>query len=122
MYKVWAESFLGAGHLRDIQRDSRRSSAAPSAKKGPKVRTALKRPSLARRHSRINEPVRRNARRIVHPGRLGARRTHKMEDLPVPLKQVIGDDPAMAAPPRSEERRVGKECVSTCRSRWAPAP
>src|SRR3546814_11507474 len=25
------------------------------------------------------------------------------------------------APPRSEERRVGKECVSTCRSRWAPA-
>src|SRR3546814_1835478 len=23
--------------------------------------------------------------------------------------------------PRSEERRVGKECVSTCRSRWSPA-
>src|SRR3546814_15693545 len=22
----------------------------------------------------------------------------------------------------SEERRVGKECVSTCRSRWAPYP
>src|SRR3546814_14558894 len=22
---------------------------------------------------------------------------------------------------RSEERRVGKECVSTCRSRWMPA-
>src|SRR3546814_20978961 len=22
--------------------------------------------------------------------------------------------------PRSEERRVGKECVSTCRSRWEP--
>src|SRR3546814_14426518 len=22
---------------------------------------------------------------------------------------------------RSEERRVGKECVSTCRSRWSPA-
>ena len=21
---------------------------------------------------------------------------------------------------RSEERRVGKECVSTCRSRWSP--
>src|SRR3546814_18081245 len=25
-----------------------------------------------------------------------------------------------AAPARSEERRVGKECVSTCRSRWSP--
>src|SRR3546814_38067 len=24
------------------------------------------------------------------------------------------------APVRSEERRVGKECVSTCRSRWSP--
>src|SRR3546814_13154987 len=23
---------------------------------------------------------------------------------------------------RSEERRVGKECVSTCRSRWSPIP
>src|SRR3546814_19121026 len=23
---------------------------------------------------------------------------------------------------RSDERRVGKECVSTCRDRWAPAP
>src|SRR3546814_8756640 len=23
--------------------------------------------------------------------------------------------------PRSEERRVGKECVSTCRSRWSPS-
>src|SRR3546814_12445535 len=28
---------------------------------------------------------------------------------------------AKADPPhRSEERRVGKECVSTCRSRWSP--
>src|SRR3546814_14046539 len=25
-----------------------------------------------------------------------------------------------ARPSRSEERRVGKECVSTCRSRWSP--
>ena len=25
-----------------------------------------------------------------------------------------------AASYRSEERRVGKECVSTCRSRWSP--
>src|SRR3546814_10499921 len=27
---------------------------------------------------------------------------------------------ACAAYPRSEERRVGKACVSTCRSRWSP--
>src|SRR3546814_7791535 len=28
--------------------------------------------------------------------------------------------PAMPTLMRSEERRVGKECVSTCRSRWSP--
>src|SRR3546814_9526681 len=28
--------------------------------------------------------------------------------------------PANCLPERSEERRVGKECVSTCRSRWSP--
>src|SRR3546814_11711411 len=27
---------------------------------------------------------------------------------------------AAIRPERSEERRVGKECVSTCRSRWSP--
>src|SRR3546814_17186916 len=29
-------------------------------------------------------------------------------------------DPATLDRIRSEERRVGKECVSTCRSRWSP--
>src|SRR3546814_12368915 len=34
-----------------------------------------------------------------------------------PLGQrLIDDRPEF----RSEERRVGKECVSTCRSRWSP--
>src|SRR3546814_5449977 len=28
---------------------------------------------------------------------------------------------AKQAMSRSEERRVGKECVSTCRSRWSPS-
>src|SRR3546814_15592460 len=49
--------------------------------------------------------------------------------------QVASADPApvdsFAPPPpvqlasagdRSAERRVGKECVSTCRSRWSPSP
>src|SRR3546814_13177660 len=32
------------------------------------------------------------------------------------------EPPPVQQPPerRSEERRVGKECVSTCRSRWSP--
>src|SRR3546814_2585232 len=33
-----------------------------------------------------------------------------------------GGNAGSASPPRSEERRVGKECVSTCRSRWSPYP
>src|SRR3546814_18039422 len=33
--------------------------------------------------------------------------------------QVIGR-PSRLKLLRSEERRVGKECVSTCRSRWSP--
>src|SRR3546814_6983255 len=37
--------------------------------------------------------------------------------LPVALKQ---GRVTMAEIDRSEERRVGKECVSTCRSRWSP--
>src|SRR3546814_20908627 len=28
--------------------------------------------------------------------------------------------PLLTSPARSEERRVGKECVSTCRFRWSP--
>src|SRR3546814_12908752 len=31
-----------------------------------------------------------------------------------------GAAPTLAASARSEERRVGKECVRTCRSRWSP--
>src|SRR3546814_4981633 len=36
----------------------------------------------------------------------------------VPAPARGGRAPAAVA--RSEERRVGKECVSTCRSRWSP--
>src|SRR3546814_2440584 len=42
------------------------------------------------------------------------------------LKRPVGADSGNPRPffpcgeSRSEERRVGKECVSTCRSRWSP--
>src|SRR3546814_20182108 len=32
----------------------------------------------------------------------------------------VAETSALVLDPRSEERRVGKECVSTCRSRWSP--
>src|SRR3546814_19953400 len=34
--------------------------------------------------------------------------------------RVLRDAADTQAAHRSEERRVGKECVSTCRSRWSP--
>src|SRR3546814_13108188 len=34
--------------------------------------------------------------------------------------RYAGDAGEGAERDRSEERRVGKECVSTCRSRWSP--
>src|SRR3546814_12918254 len=43
--------------------------------------------------------------------------------LPAYAPQFFRDDiptPWGRAVDRSEERRVGKECVSTCRSRWSP--
>src|SRR3546814_9677870 len=33
---------------------------------------------------------------------------------------VVGQPDEQDRGKRSEERRVGKECVSTCRSRWSP--
>src|SRR3546814_2188654 len=35
-------------------------------------------------------------------------------------KEPGRSDAPVCPSPRSEERRVGKECVSTCRSRWSP--
>src|SRR3546814_18426662 len=37
-----------------------------------------------------------------------------------PQNQPGAISAATPRPGRSEERRVGKECVSTCRSRWMP--
>src|SRR3546814_13559747 len=36
------------------------------------------------------------------------------------LAQGMTDSALAMTMERSEERRVGKECVSTCRSRWSP--
>src|SRR3546814_11013515 len=46
-----------------------------------------------------------------------------MPDYDAPINTHWGYDNrtvGLRVPNRSEERRVGKECVSTCRSRWSP--
>src|SRR3546814_13103089 len=53
--------------------------------------------------------------------RLVLRREEPGERFPEYFLRVIAFDALGAGvPARSEERRVGKECVSTCRSRWSP--
>src|SRR3546814_15876093 len=50
--------------------------------------------------------------------RRNALRAQSAEVVDQPWMDEIGGE----AEGRSEERRVGKECFSTCRSRWAPYP
>src|SRR3546814_9390261 len=49
--------------------------------------------------------------------RLGERGLHPLDILAELLRSYF---PVLIEGKRSEERRVGKECVSTCRSRWSP--
>src|SRR3546814_13017148 len=50
-------------------------------------------------------------------GTLAYTRTLTLRLSELPKAKVLG---VVNFPTRSEERRVGKECVSTCRSRWSP--
>src|SRR3546814_21055103 len=43
---------------------------------------------------------------------------YKLVDLPTPGRHILRIEFEDSNTERSEERRVGKECVSTCRSRW----
>src|SRR3546814_3755348 len=69
---------------------------------------------LARRALRTGRVVPRGARRRVGPRRACVRRAAVLAAEPGRLVECVPGGP------RSEERRVGKECVSTCRSRWSP--
>src|SRR3546814_2845815 len=54
---------------------------------------------ILKRHSAIHDEKIVTPLFIIGPGRVGSTKLHR----------------------RSEERRVGKECVSTCRSGWSPS-
>src|SRR3546814_2085135 len=45
---------------------------------------------------------------------------HALRNAAIPIATTVGVGIALLIGGRSEERRVGKECVSTCRSRWSP--
>src|SRR3546814_14793429 len=66
----------------------------------------------------IERPAKR-ARITIYTARPGVvigKKGSDIEKLRQELSTMTRTDVAL----RSEERRVGKECVSTCRSRWSP--
>src|SRR3546814_303277 len=70
---------------------------------------ALTRISLSSISGRWASPARMPMRRLSVPPLLATRMAYPA--IPCRLRRQAA---------RSEERRVGKECVSTCRSRWSP--
>src|SRR3546814_10822652 len=67
----------------------------------------------------------RFAPRDVTLGRRGGERVEVLEGIAEGEQVVVSanfliDAESNLQAARSEERRVGKECVSTCRSRWSP--
>src|SRR3546814_20311472 len=90
-------------------------------------------PAQVRAHGRAIGLVRNEADRARHrpctiEGSLGtAQHFHTLEvvETEVRAEQLDRNRRLVEIEPdsflyRSEERRVGKECVSTCRSRWSP--
>src|SRR3546814_12925955 len=76
--------------------------------------------------ARLSELETRWAEASLHEAEDANVLADRWETLPKPLKSeprvVIAYADRAAELRRSEERRVGKECVRTCRSRWAPYP
>src|SRR3546814_13254034 len=59
--------------------------------------------------------ARREGKRMTGPATM-----LQLENITVDFDGFKAIDDLSLAIPRSAERRVGKECVSTCRSRWSP--
>ena len=62
----------------------------------------------------MNKDKKTDEEEIILPPYTGLRRVYTYQPYTVHrVKRMLKEI-------RSEERRVGKECVSTCRSRWSP--
>src|SRR3546814_19470297 len=66
----------------------------------------------------IDEPVFVPAHRYILPGAPDNLAANQSGSYRVPMASIA--PLGVVIPVRPEERRVGKECVSTCRSRWSP--
>ena len=69
---------------------------------------------MTRLHDALQAATQRGLRRLLMLGQ----DAHRVAVSVVPLR--TGGPGGQTATQRSEERRVGKECSSPCRSRWSP--
>src|SRR3546814_11025403 len=67
-------------------------------------------PPVARESSQVTVTVQFAAAQLIAP----------QAPAPKPAWMLVSHAFRSLPTSRSEERRVGKECVSTCRSRWSP--
>src|SRR3546814_9014246 len=75
--------------------------ALPISVKRPQIRKTVRNPLQGLLQQSMNSPVESSHQ--------------KQQERPEKIMTVVWKNLR-----RSEERRVGKECVSTCRSRWSP--
>src|SRR3546814_11948138 len=70
-----------------------------------------------------DQDLEENQKVAVSSSETGQSAIDAIDPNPVIGQESDVNDQAESAPlsDRSEERRVGKECVSTCRSRWSPS-
>src|SRR3546814_15233684 len=72
---------------------------------------------VLRRCNENRDQLERVERRLIETTPLLERQLPELRDAVDRQRQRVT---ALTVAVRSEERRVGKECVSTCRSRWSP--
>src|SRR3546814_12393810 len=74
---------------------------------------------FGKRHDGLVQSLPRSMLDSAAEPQVGARLKAQTERGPLDVV-VTAVDADTVTVDRSEERRVGKECVSTCRSRWSP--
>src|SRR3546814_18464230 len=86
--------------------------------KNARVRTAERSAGRSPAHGRPRRPRRLSQEPVRHAGDGGGDRAFRDKRLLLAPGRAGDGAGAFAVCRRSEERRVGKECVSPCRSRW----
>src|SRR3546814_12123007 len=113
---MWA--YNNRGHLREVRGQFEQALADYVSVQGIAQALVERQPGNTKYKQRLADTYDSLGQLQYKQGNLaGAERYYAAER--ALLRALVVDDPRNNVP-RSEERRVGKECVSTCRYRWSP--